>query len=97
MMPLEAVVIGRDLALVLLMAEAIVLAVPLVIVPFFAIKYLRRFKPPVRSVLRQIRQTTGQVEKATKIVSSMAVQPFLWAAAATEGLKGALRYLAKRR
>jgi hypothetical protein len=96
-MPLEAVVVGRDLALVLLVAEAFVLALPLAIVPFFAVRYLRRVKPPVRSTLRHIRQATGEVEKATKLVSSMAVQPFLWAAAATEGLKGLLRYLAKRR
>jgi len=96
-MPIEAVVIGRDLALILLIAEAFVFALPFVIIPFYAIRYLRRFKPPVRSTLRQIRQTTKEAEKATKLVSSMAVQPFLWVAAATEGLKGGLRYLAKRR
>jgi hypothetical protein len=93
----EAVVIGRDLALILLIAEAFVLALPFAIIPFYAIRYLRRFKPPVRSTLRQIRQTTEQAEKATKLVSSMAVQPFLWAAAAAEGFKWGLRYLAKRR
>ncbi len=96
-MPLEAVVIGRDLALLLLVTEAFVLALPLVIVPFYAVRYMRRVKPPVRSTLRRIRQTTGEVEKATKLISSMAVQPFLWAAAATEGLKGALHHLARRR
>jgi hypothetical protein len=38
-----------------------------------------------------------QAEKATKLVASLTVQPFLLAVAATEGLKGALRYLGKGR
>ena len=93
----EALAIGRDLALILLIIEAMVLAVPLLVVPFYAVRYLPRAKAPTREKLRLIRQGTEQVEKATKLVSSMAVQPFLLSGAAAEGLKSGLGYLVKRR
>jgi len=93
----EALAIGRDLALILLIIEAMVLAVPLLVVPFYAVRYLPRVKAPTREKLRLIRQGTEQVEKATKLVSSMAVQPFLLSGAAAEGLKSGLGYLVKRR
>jgi hypothetical protein len=96
-MPLEAVALGRNLALILLIIEVVVLAVPLVVIPFYAIRYLRRAKAPIRPKLRQIRAGAERAEKTTKLVSSMTVQPFLWAAGAAEGLKNGLGYLARRR
>jgi hypothetical protein len=96
-MSLEAVEVVRDVALIILVAEAVVLVLPLLVIPFYAIRYLRRFKSPIRSSLCRVRQKTVQAEKATKLVASLTVQPFLLAIAATEGLKGALRYLGKGR
>ena len=96
-MPLEAVALGRNLALILLTIEAAVLVVPLVVIPFYAIRYLRYFKAPIRPKLRQVRAGVEQAEKLTKLASSMTVQPFLWAAGGAEGLKRGLGYLAKRR
>jgi hypothetical protein len=93
----EAVAIGRNLALILLAIEAMVLAAPILVVSFYAVRYLPRVGAPAREKLRQIRQGTEQVEKATKLVSSIAVQPFLWSGAAAEGLKSGLGYLVKRR
>jgi len=96
-MSLEAVEVVRDVALIILVAEAVVLVLPLLVIPFYAIRYLRRFKSPIRSSLRRVRQKTVQAERATKLVASLTVQPFLLAVAATEGMKGALRYLRKGR
>jgi hypothetical protein len=93
----EAVEVVRDVAVIILAAETVVLLLPLLVFPFFAIRYLRRFKSPLRFSLRQVRQKTALVEKVTKLLASFAAQPFLLAAAATEGLKGALRYLRKGR
>jgi len=93
----EAVAIGRNLALILLAIEAMVLAVPLLVIPFYAVRYLRRVGAPTRGILRRIRQGTKQAEKTTKLVSSIAVQPFLWTGAAAEGLKRGLGYLVGRR
>jgi len=96
-MTLEAVALGRNLALILLTIEAVVLAVPLLVIPFFAIRYLRYFKAPIRPKLRQVRAGVVRAERLTKLVSSMTVQPFLWAAGGAEGLKSGLGYLARRR
>ena len=93
----EALTVGRDLALILLMIEAMVLAIPLLVLPFYAVRYLPRVKAPTREKLRLIRQGTEQAERTTKLVSSMAVQPFLLSGAAAEGLKSGLGYLVKRR
>ena len=96
-MSLVAVEVVRDVALIILVAEAVVLVLPLLVILFYAIRYPRRFKSPIRSSLYRVRQKTVQAEKATKLVASLTVQPFLLAVAATEGLKGALRYLRKGR
>jgi hypothetical protein len=96
-MSLEAFEVARDVALIILIAEAAVLVLPLAVIPFYAIRYLRRFKSPTRSSLRLVRQKTVQAEKATKLVASFAAEPFLLAVAASEGLKGALRNLRKGR
>jgi len=96
-MSLETIEVLRDVALVILVAEAVVLVLPLLIIPFYAIKYVRRFKSPTRSSLRLVQQKTMQAEKATKLVASLTAEPFLLAIAAGEGLKGALRYLGRRR
>jgi hypothetical protein len=96
-MPLETVAALRDVALVILVAETVILALPLLVFPFFAIRYLRRFKPPIRSSLRRVRQKAAQAERVTKLAASLTLEPFLLAVAATEGLKGALRHLGKGR
>lgn len=96
-MSIEAVEVLRDVALIILVAEAAVLVLPLLVIPFYAIRYVRRFKSPTRSSLRLVRQKTLQAEKATKLVASLTAEPFLLAIAASEGLKGALRYLRKGR
>jgi hypothetical protein len=96
-MSAEGLTLARDLSLVLLVLEAVVFAVPLVILPFYAVKYIRRFKAPVRPRLRQVRSGVEQAERASKLASAIAVQPVFWTWAATEGLKRGLRYLAKRR
>ena len=93
----ETVATGRDLALILLAIEAMVLVVPLLVGLFYAARYLPRVSPPTREKLRQVRQVTQQVEETTKLVSSMAVQPFLLSGAAAEGLKRGLAYLVRRR
>lgn len=93
----EAIALGRDLALILLVIEAVVLAAPLAIVPFYAIRYLRRFRAPIRPALHRVRGRVLQVERATKLASSMAVQPFLWTTAAAIGLKRGLGQVLKRR
>jgi hypothetical protein len=94
---MEAVEVLRDVALIVLVAEAVVLVLPLLVIPFYAIRYLRRFKSPLGSALFRVRQKTLQAEKTTKLVASFTAQPFLLTLAATEGLKGALRYLRKGR
>ena len=93
----EAVATGRDLALILLIIEAIVLAIPLLVGPFYAVRYLPRVGPPTREKLRQVRQVAAQVEETTRLVSSKAVQPFLLSGAAAEGLRRGLGYLVRRR
>jgi hypothetical protein len=96
-MSADGLTLARDLALILLIVEAVVLAIPLLIIPFYAIKYLRRFKAPIKPRLRQVRSGTEQAERLSKLASAVAVQPIFWTWAATEGLKRGLRYLAKRR
>jgi len=93
----ETLALGRDLALIVLTLEAIVLALPLLIVPFYAIRYMRRARAPIRPVLRRVRRRAMQVEDATKLVSSLAAQPFLWARAAGDGITRGLGYLMRRR
>ena len=92
----EAVALGRDLALILLIVEAVVLVVPLLVIPFYVIKYLRRFKEPVRPTLRRVRLRVEKVEHVTKLASSMAVQPFLWGLASAEGLRRGLSRVSRR-
>jgi hypothetical protein len=93
----EAIALGRNLALILLIAEAVVLAVPLVVVPLYAIRYLRRFKAPIRPALRQVRGRVLEVERGTRLAASVAVQPFLWSIAVVDGLKRVLAQVLKRR
>jgi hypothetical protein len=88
---------ARNLALILLVVEAAVLTLPLLIIPFFILRHLPRIKTPIRPALRTVRQRTEQVERGTKAVMSMAVQPLLWTMAAIAGLRGALSYVARRR
>jgi hypothetical protein len=96
-MSADGLTLARDLALILLVVEAVVLAIPLLIIPFYAIKYLRRFKAPIKPRLRQVRNGTEQAERLSKLASAVAVQPVFWTWAASEGLKRGLRYLVKRR
>jgi hypothetical protein len=93
----EALVLGRNLALILLAIEAIVIFIPLLIVPLYAVRYLPRLRAPIRPRLLQIRVRVQQVEKTTKLVSSAVVQPFLWVVAVMDGLKRGLAYLLRRR
>lgn len=93
----ETLALARDLALVLLIVEAVILGLPLLIIPFYAIKYLRRLKAPIRRSLRKVGRRTAQVEMATKAAMAIAVQPFLWAGAAGAGVRRACSYLARRR
>jgi hypothetical protein len=93
----ETLAFARDLALILLVIEAMVLLLPLLIVPFYIIRYLPRYSEPVRPSLRRIRRRMQQVERMTKATLALAVQPFLWVAAAAAGLRGGLKYLARRR
>lgn len=93
----QSLAIARDLALILLIVEAAILALPLLIIPFYIIRYLPRVKAPIRPNLRKVRQRTVQAERVTKVVMGMAVQPFLWTAAATAALRRGLQYLARRR
>jgi len=96
-MSAEGLTLARDLSLVLLVMEAAVVAVPLVILPFYAIKYVRRLKAPIKPRLRQVRSGVERAERLSKLASAVAVQPVFWTWAATEGLKRGLSYLAKRR
>jgi hypothetical protein len=96
-MPAEGLTLARDLALVLLAVEAAVLAVPLLIIPFYAIRYIRRFKAPIKPRLRQVRGGVEQAERLSKLASAMAVQPVFWTWAAIEGSRRGLSYLARRR
>lgn len=93
----EAIALGRDLALIVLALEAVVLALPLLIVAFYATRYVRRARAPIKPILRRARRRTRQVENATRLVSSMAVQPFLWARAAGDGISRGLGYVMRRR
>jgi len=87
----------RNLALILLIAEAFVLALPLVIIPFYILRYMPRVKDPIRPNLRIVRQRTEQVERVTKAVMGTVALPFLWAAATSAALKRGLLYLVRRR
>jgi hypothetical protein len=93
----ETLATGRDLALILLIIEAAIIALPLVIIPILILRYLPRIRAPIRPNLRRVRQGTLQVERVTKVVMGMAVQPFLWAAATGAALRRGLEYLARRR
>jgi len=93
----ETLAVARNLALILLVVEAIVLLSPLLIVPVYIIRYLRRYGAPIRPNLRRVRRRTQRVEQVTKVVVAVAVQPFLWAAATVAGLRRGLKYLARRR
>jgi hypothetical protein len=88
---------ARDLALVLLIVEAFILALPLVIIPFYILRYLPRVKAPIRPNLRIVRQKTEQVERVTKAAMGTMVLPFLWTAATTAALKRGLLYIVRRR
>ncbi len=93
----ETLAFARDLALILLAVEAMVLLSPLLIIPIYIIRYLPRYTAPIRPNLRRIRRRTQQVEQMTKVILALAVQPFLWAAGTAAGLRRGLRYLARRR
>jgi hypothetical protein len=96
-MSVEGLTLARDLALILLVVEAVVLAIPLVVIPFYAIRYIRRLKAPIRPWLRQVRNGAEQAERVSRLASAVAVQPVFWTWAASEGLKKGLRHLVKRR
>lgn len=96
-MSADGLTLARDLALILLVVEAVVLAIPLLIIPFYAIRYIRRFKAPIKPRLRQVRNGTEQAERLSKLASAVAVQPIFWTWAVTEGLKRGLRHLLKWR
>lgn len=88
---------ARDLALVLLIVEAFILALPLVIIPFYILRYLPRVKGPIRPNLRIVRQRTEQLERVTKAIMGAMVLPFLWTAATGAALKrGVLIILGRR-
>ena len=93
----ETLAIGRDLAVILLIVEAAILALPLLIIPFLILRYLPRVKAPIKPNLRKVRQRTVQVERVTKVVMGMAVQPFLWTAAMTAALRRGLEHILGRR
>ncbi|NIN70069.1 MAG: hypothetical protein GTO63_36385 [Anaerolineae bacterium] len=93
----ETLALARDLALILLAVEAMVLLSPLVIIPLYIVRYLPRYTGPIRPNLRRIRRRTQQVEQRTRVILALAVQPFLWAAATAAGLRRGLGYLARRR
>lgn len=88
---------ARDLALILLIVEAFVLALPLVIIPFYILRYLPRVRAPIRPNLRIARQRTEQVETVTKAVMGTIALPFLWSAAVCAALKRGLLYMVRRR
>jgi hypothetical protein len=96
-MSADSLALARNLSLILLVLEAVVIAVPLVVAPFYAVKYMRRLKAPIKPWLRQVRGGVEQAERVSKLASAVAVQPVFWAWAATVGLKRGLSYLAKRR
>lgn len=93
----QTLAVGRDLALVLLVVEAFVLALPLLIVPFLILRYLPRIREPIRPNLAIVRQKTEQAERLTKAVMDTAVLPLLWTSALAAGLRRSLEYMARRR
>jgi hypothetical protein len=88
---------GRDLALILLIVEAVILALPLLIIPFYILRYFPRLRAPIRPNLRLVRQKTEQVERVTKTVTGAAIWPFLWTAATAAALRRGLEYAIRRR
>jgi len=93
----ETLALGRNLALILLIVEAAILALPLLIIPFYILRYLPRVKAPIRSNLRRVRLGAGQAERVTKIVMAVAVQPFLWTPATAAALRRGVEYVVRRR
>lgn len=92
-----AVATARDLALILLVIEAAILALPFLIVPFLVLRYLPRISAPLRPALREVRHRTARAERVTKSVMTVATQPLIWIIAAIAGLRGVLGYVARRR
>ncbi len=96
-METETLAFGRDLALILLALEAALLALPLLVIPFYILRYLPRVTHPLRPNLRRVKRKSMQVERVTKFAMGMVVQPFVWTAAAATALRRGLGYAIRRR
>lgn len=81
----------RNVAGLLLMFEAFVIALPILIGFFFAVRGIRALRAKLTTVLPLVRQRTVQVEETTRLVSRVLVAPPIrirsTARGATSGVK----------
>ncbi len=87
----------RDIALIVLFLEAIILALPLLILSIYAVRGLREVKARLAPPLREARQEVQRGEKATDRFSSALMRPVIEAAGLGAGLAKALAIFSERR
>jgi len=96
-MGLTTLATWREVALILLLIEGIVISV----IPLFVLRYLtrwlRRFTPQLSPVLRGISEQMDVVEDRTKTISRRIAEPFIWTQATAHGIREGLIFFFGRR
>jgi len=94
----------REVALILLLIEGIVIsAIPLFVLRYltrllrYLTRWLRRFTPQLSPVLRGISEQMNVVEDRTKTISRRIAEPFIWTQATAHGIRAGLIFFFGRR
>lgn len=91
----ETVALWRDAALIFLVLQAFILALPALLLMVYAFRGLRLVRASLLPLLSSAQEKTGQVEEGTRTFSSFLVRPVISAVSAgafvLEAIKAFLR------
>ena len=93
----QALITGRDAALILLLVEGIILSVVSLAAMWYVTRSLRRFLPRVAPGLRSISRIAATIREKTQVVCRKIVAPFVWISSAAQGVQKGLVSLVGRR
>ena len=93
----QALFIGRDIALIILAIETMVLVLVPGVALYFMTRWLREFLPKVRPFLGSAATTTSAVEQKAKRITHGVTLPFIAAHALVAGVRRGALEIARRR
>ncbi len=94
---MEALAFARDLAIILLALESLIIGILLVVLTFEVMSLVRLLREQIKPILESVDETARTVRGTTTFVSETFVDPMVRVSGFASGVLQALRILSRRR